>query len=90
MKGSDFIFDCVKLLYCNCHKINLNHGGSYIDSPDWIKSKKETINCFNNDDKYFQYAATVALNHDEIRINLERISKHKSFISKYNCKGNFP
>ena len=22
MKESDFIFDCVNLLYCKCHKIN--------------------------------------------------------------------
>ena len=38
MNGSDY----VHLLYCKCHKINPNHGGSYIDSPDWIK--KATIN----------------------------------------------
>ena len=53
MKGSDFIFDCVKLLQY----------GSHIDSPDWIKIKKATINPINKeDDKCFQYAATVALN----------------------------
>ena len=28
-------------MYYKCHKINPNHGGSYIDSPDWIKNKKE-------------------------------------------------
>ena len=33
MRGSDFIFDCVNLLYYKCHKINIKHGGSYIDSP---------------------------------------------------------
>ena len=52
------VFDHVKLLYYKCHKINLNHGGSYIDSPDRIKKKqqqilsvKKVINvfiCFNN------------------------------------------
>ena len=30
MKGSDFIFDCVKLLYSNFRKINTKHGGLYI------------------------------------------------------------
>ena len=25
MGGSDFVFDCVQLLYNKCHKINLNH-----------------------------------------------------------------
>ena len=34
MKGSDFVFDYVQLLYYKCHKINLNCDGSYIDSPD--------------------------------------------------------
>ena len=29
MKGSDFIFDCVYLLYYKCHKMNPNNGGSY-------------------------------------------------------------
>ena len=40
MKGGNLIFVCVYLLYSKCHKINLSHGGSYKDSPDWIKTKK--------------------------------------------------
>ena len=35
-KGIEFVFNYVKLLYYKYHKIN----GSYIDSTDWIKSKK--------------------------------------------------
>ena len=42
MKGSDFTFDCINLLYCKCQKINLNHGGSYKDFPDWIKSNNKS------------------------------------------------
>ena len=38
MKGSDFVFNYVHLLYYKCHKINFYHGGSDVDSPDWIKS----------------------------------------------------
>ena len=53
MRGSDFIFDSVQLMYYKCHKVNLRDGGSYIDSPDWIKKKKETINPKNDDDKCF-------------------------------------
>ena len=34
MKGSKFVFDSVDLLYHSLHNINLNRGGSYIDSPD--------------------------------------------------------
>ena len=64
MKGSEFVFNYVHLLYCKCHKINPNRGGSYIDSLDWIKSKKATINPINKkDDKCFQYAVTVLPNH---------------------------
>ena len=40
IKGSDFIFDSVQLMYYKCHKVNFTRGGSYIDSPDWIKKKK--------------------------------------------------
>ena len=47
MKGSEFVFNYVQLLYYKCHKINLNCGGSYINSPDWIKNKKATINPIN-------------------------------------------
>ena len=43
MKSSSFNLDHVNLLYCKCHKINPNHGGSYIDSPVQIgyKAKKQ-------------------------------------------------
>ena len=37
MKGSEFAFDFVNLLYYKCNKTNPNCGGSYIDSLDWIK-----------------------------------------------------
>ena len=39
MKGSDFVFDYVHLLYYKCYKINANHSGSYIDSPDCLKNR---------------------------------------------------
>ena len=50
MKGSEIVFDYVQLLYYKCHKINPNCGGSYIDSPDWMKNnkkKKTLINSIN-------------------------------------------
>ena len=68
MRGSEFAFDYVQLLYYKCHKTNLNCGKSYIDSPDWIKNKKATINPINKkDNKCFQYAVTVAVNYKEIK-----------------------
>ena len=47
MNGKEFVIGYVHLLYQNFHKINPNFGGSYIDSPDWIKYKKTTINLIN-------------------------------------------
>ena len=52
-----FYFDSVQRLYYKCHKVNFRLGGSYIDSPGWIKKKNATINPKNEDDKCFQYAA---------------------------------
>ena len=42
------------LLYYKFHKISLIQGGSYIDSPKWLKNKGATINAKNNDSKCFQ------------------------------------
>ena len=86
MKGSDFEFDGVVFLYYDFNKISINRGGSYIDSPQWLKNKKSTINPINNDYKYFQYAVTLALNLDKIRKNSQRIFKIKPFIDQYNWK----
>ena len=44
IKVSEFVFDYVHLLYYECHKINPNGGGLYIDSPNWIRNKKAKIN----------------------------------------------
>ena len=52
-KGSEFVFNYVQVLYYKCRKINPNRGGSYIDSPDWIKNNKITIDPINKKDKCF-------------------------------------
>ena len=44
MRGSEFIFDNVDKLYNDLNKVNLNRSGSYIDFPEWLKTKKVTIN----------------------------------------------
>ena len=86
MKGSDFAFEGVNYLYYDLNKISISKGGSYIDSPKWLKDKKSTINPKNNDYKCFQYAVTLALNLDKINKNSQRISKIKPFIEEYNWK----
>ena len=87
-KSSEFVFDYAYLLHYKCCKINSKRGKSYIDTPDWIKNKKATINPINKkDNKCFQYVVTVALNYEKLDKNPERITKIKPFINKYKWKG---
>ena len=68
MNGSNFISNY------KCHKKIPKSGGSYTDSPIWIRIKKATINTINqDDDKCFQNTATFALNHKEIEKNSGQI-----------------
>ena len=43
IRGSDFIFDSVQLMYCKCHRGNFICDNSYIDSPGWIKKDKKQL-----------------------------------------------
>ena len=67
MRGSEFVFDYIESLNYIFHKVDLKRSGSYIETSDWTKKKKATINVENDDDKCFQYAVTVALNYDKIK-----------------------
>ena len=61
IEGIDFIFDYIfnisnfvfhfYLLYYKCHKVNFKRSASYIDSRDWVKYKKGTINTIDKKDK---------------------------------------
>ena len=37
MRGSEFVFNNVDLLYYHLHEISLKRGGSNVDSPKWLK-----------------------------------------------------
>ena len=84
MKGSDFIFSGVNYLFYDLNRITISKGGSYIELPKWLKDKKYTLNQNNNDNKCFQYAATLALNFNNIDKHPQRISKIKPYINNYN------
>ena len=86
MRGSEFVPDSVDLLYYRLQKVDLKMSGSHIAFPKWLGNKKGTINPQNNDDNCFQYALTVALNHQNIVNNPQIISKIKPFIDQYNWK----
>ena len=40
INGNEFLFS-------KCPKVNLNRGGLYMDSPNWIQNKQATINPIN-------------------------------------------
>ena len=75
MKGSSYIFKRIDLLEYHLHKISLNRGSSYIESPIWIKNEGVTINPQNTEDnKWIQYAITTALSYQNINHHPERIT----------------
>ena len=87
-RGSKFIFENVDLLYYYFHRIDMRRGQSHIKSPEWLKNKKATINPKNeDDDNCLQYAVPVALDHENIGRDPQRISKIKPLITKYNWEG---
>ena len=87
MKGSEFIIESVDLLYYSLHKISLNSGGSCIDSPAWLKKKRAAVNPRNKDNECLKYATMLALNHEKVGKDPQRISKIKPFVNKYNWQG---
>ena len=73
MRGSEFVYDSVNVLYYNLNKVSLSRGGSYIDFPKRLENKKVTINPKNNNDECFQYVLTVTSNYEQIKDNPERM-----------------
>ena len=92
MRGSDFVFNGINYFCYDFNRVSISKGGSYTESPKWLKNKKSTVNQKNNDYKCFQYATILALNFDKVTSHPERITKKiKSFINKYNWNDiNFP
>ena len=86
MRRSEFVRDSIDLLFYHLQKISWKKGRSYPDSSKWLKNKKATKNSKNNDNNCFQYALTVTLNYQNIKEDLQRISKIKPFINQYNSK----
>ena len=78
-RGSEFIPDSVELLYYNFQRIDIKRAESYIMSPDWIASKKATINPKNEkDNKCFQWSIIAGLNYNKIKEKeLKKILKFK-------------
>ena len=73
-------------MYDKCNKVNFRRRSSNIDSRDWIKKKKASINPKNKDNLCFQYEVTVALNYEKMKWNPEKFSNIKPFINRYKWK----
>ena len=78
-RGSGFTHDSVGLLYYHFQRIDIRSGGSYIMSPDWIASKKATINPKNEkDNEYFKWSIIAGLNYNKIKEKeLKKLLKFK-------------
>ena len=91
MSGSETEEIVEKLFRSLLQRLSISKGGSYIESPKWLKDKKCIVNQKNNDNKCFQYATTLALNFNKIDKHPQRISRIKPFIENYNWNDiNFP
>ena len=78
-RGSGFTHDSVGLLYYHFQRIDIRRGGSYIMSPDWIASKKATINPKNEkDNECFKWSIIAGLNYNKIKEKeLKKLLKFK-------------
>ena len=60
-ESSSFVYESVEECNIHFHKIDLRRGASFIDTPEWLKHKKVTINPQNENNGYcFMDAATIA------------------------------
>ena len=65
-RGTKFTHEIV-VLYYYFQKIDIRRGESYMVSPDWIASKKATINPKNEkDNECFKWSITGELNYNKI------------------------
>ena len=78
-RGSEFIPESVELLYYHFQRIDIRRAESYIITPDWIASKKATINPKNEKyNKCFQWSIISGLNYNKIKEKeLKKILKFK-------------
>ena len=67
-RRSGFTHESVALLYYYFQRIDIRRAESYIISPDWIASKKATINPKNEkDNECFKWSIIAGLNYNKIK-----------------------
>ena len=87
MPESGFSLDEIVHLYINFHRLALTRGSAYTELPRWMKNKRAVINPQNEDEECFKWAIIAALDHEEIKHNLERISLLRPYENQYDWKG---
>ena len=85
--GSGWVFQSIENLLLKIDKNIPLNGGSYIDLPAAIKTKKAVITVQNKDNRCFEYAILSAQHHDKIKEKYERPSKYKEHLGKLNFTG---
>ena len=79
---SDWQIVHVKKLTLRFSKYVAAHGSSYIELPEKIANKKCCINIQNEDERCFEYSVLCGLYHDEIKKDLQRVSKYKTYVNQ--------
>ena len=100
MKGRNYAFERAELLEYHFHKVSSRRGSSYVSSrrgssyiapSKRLLSKNSTLDPHNKDNRCFLYATVIALNHENISNNPQRIANLIEFIPQYNWDDiNFP
>ena len=76
-ESSSSVYERVEKCNIHFHKIDPCRGSSFIDTPEWLKNKKATINLQNANNPYcFMYAIAIVLFHEALDNNPGRISKN--------------
>ena len=87
-EGSNFRYSNVDSLNIHIHEIQLKRGSSYIETLNWIKPKKATINLKNtNDDYCFAHSIVIVLYHKQIEKNPQGIENLKPYYKHFNWQG---
>ena len=75
-ESSSFVYESVQERNIHFHKIDPCRGALFIDTLEWLKNKKATINQQNTNNAYcFMYSIAIALFHEALGNNPGRISK---------------
>ena len=83
--NSRFVFDEFLYLDVNFHQLNLMRGSFYLPLPDWLASKKATVNPHNDDEECFKWSVIAAENAG--MKDPQCVSNLRKFMDNYDWSG---